>query len=449
MSTNLRLLTCLGTVVLAVWGSTLPAAAAPAPKPNIIFILGDDYGTGELGCYGADNYKTPNLDALARSGLRYTHAYTAPLCGPSRALILTGRYAFRTGAVNQDQTGLFTPAAETMLPKVLKPAGYVTAAIGKWGQLPLGPAEFGFDDYLKFKGSGVYWNTQDKGKEYVVNGATRPLRDKEYLPDVMHQHLTDFITQHRDQPFYVYYSLSHVHAEILPTPDSAPDSKDVYADNIAYMDKLIGKLLAELDRLKLREKTLIVFMGDNGTANGRAARATIGGRPLAGAKGSMLEGGGLVPLIANWPGVTPAGKVTQDFVDASDLLPTFAELAGAKLSEKTILDGRSFAPQLRGEKGQPREWIFNQLAKMWYVREAGWKLNQAGELFDMSDAPFAEKLVAADTQDSTAVAARKRLQAALDRLNPAGGVQDEGDGTGRHANKKPKKGRASTAAPGS
>jgi arylsulfatase A len=441
MRTNIHLHTHLVASALLLT-SPIPLRAADAPpprKPNIIFILGDDYGTGEVSCYGADNYKTPNLDALARSGLRYTHAYTASLCGPSRAMILTGRYAFRTGAVNQDQTGLFTPAAETMTPKVLKPAGYVSSAIGKWGQLPLGPAEFGFDDYLKFQGSGVYWNTQDKGKTYVVNGERRNLRDKEYLPDLMHQHLINFITKHRDQPFYIYYSLSHVHAEILPTPDSAPDSKDVYADNIAYMDKLIGKLVAELDRLKLREKTLLVFMGDNGTANPRAPRATIGGRRLSGAKGSMLEGGGLVPLIANWPGVTPAGKITQDFVDAADLLPTFAELAGAKLPEKTIIDGRSFAAQLRGEQGQPRDWIYNQLAKMWYVRTSGWKLTQAGELFDMSDAPFAEKLVAADTQDPTTIAVRKRLQAAIDQLNPAGGIQDEGDGTGRHANKKPKK----------
>lgn len=417
--------------------------AATTSKPNIIFILADDYGVGEAGCYGADNYKTPNIDALAKSGMRYTHGYTAALCGPSRALIMTGRYAFRTGAVNQDQTGLFTPAAETMMPKVLKPAGYVTSMIGKWGQLPPGPAEFGFDDYLKFKGSGTYWNTQDKGKTYELNGKNVQLRDKEYLPDVMHRHLVEFITKHRDDPFYIYYSMSHVHGEILPTPDSAPGSIEgsgqVYADNVTYMDKLVGKLTTELDRLKLREKTLIVFLGDNGTANGRADRATIGGRRLAGAKGSMLEGGGLVPMIISWPGTTPAGKIATDVVDSTDFFPTFAELAGAKLPEKTIIDGHSIAPQLRGENGRPREWIFNQLAKNWYVREAGWKLNELGELFNMSDAPFTEKLVAADTKDAAAIAARKRLQAALDQLNPAGGILDQGDGTGRHAGKKEKK----------
>jgi arylsulfatase A len=420
--------------LLVATASVLVAAAAPTPaKPNIIFILADDYGIGEVGCYGSDNYKTPNIDALARGGTRYTHGYTISLCGPSRAQILTGRYGFRTGGSNQDAVGEISPAKETLIPSVLKPAGYVTTMIGKWSQFSRQPSDFGFDDYLRYAGSGAYWNTQERVKTYVVNGETRPLRDKEYMPDLMHRHLIDFITKHRDRPFYVHYSLSHTHSDILPTPDSAPDSKDHYTDNVVYMDKLVGKLMAELDRLKLREKTLVIFFGDNGTTGGRSDRATIGGRRLAGAKGSMLDGGGRVPMIVSWPGVNPAGRVSADLVDSSDFLPTFAALAGAKLPENTVIDGRSFAAQLRGEKGEPRPWVFHQLARNWYVREAGWKLNQAGELFDMSDAPFAEKLVAAGTKDVAAVAARKRLQAALDQLNPAGGIPDTGDESGRHA----------------
>ncbi len=426
--------------LLFVSASAVDATGVTAPaKPNIIFILADDYGIGEVGCYGADNYKTPNIDALARSGTRYTHGYTISLCGPSRAMILTGRYGFRTGGSNQDAVGQISPNKEKLIPSVLKPAGYVTTMIGKWSQFSQQPSDFGFDDYLRYAGSGAYWNTQEKVKTYVVNGETRPLRDKEYMPDLMHRHLIDFITKHRDRPFYAHYSLSHTHGEILPTPDSAPDSKDHYADNVVYMDKLVGKLMAELYRLKLRDKTLVIFFGDNGTANPRADRATIGGRPLAGAKGSMLDGGGRAPLIVSWPGVTPAGKVSADLVDSSDFLPTFAALAGAKLPANTVIDGRSFAAQVRGEKGEPRPWIFNQLARSWYVREADWKLNQAGELFDMSDAPFAEKLVAADTKNAAAVAARQRLQTALDQLNPAGGIPDTGDESGRHASNVGKK----------
>jgi len=416
----------------------VPIGVQAAERPNIIFILADDLGIGDVGCYGADHFKTPNINSLAKGGTRYTNAYTAALCGPSRAMILTGRYAFRTGATNQDATGKMKPEKETMTPKVLKSAGYVTSCVGKWGQLPLGPAEFGFDDYFKFSGSGKYWNTQTGAKNYTVNGKSVKLNDKEYLPDLMHNHVVNFITKYSEQPFYVYYSMSHIHGEILPTPDSAPNSKDHYADNITYMDKLVGKLAAELEKLKLREKTLIVFFGDNGTAQGHAKDCTIGGKRLSGEKGSILEGGGLVPMIVNWPGVTPAGQVCKDMLDSSDFLPTFAALAGAKLPEKTIIDGKSFAPQIRGEKGEPRQWAFNQLARMWYVRETGFKLNEKDELYDMSDAPFEEKLIAKDTTDAKAIAARTRLEAALKQLNPTGGILDDGDGTGRHANKKAK-----------
>ncbi len=428
--------------------ATATAAASQTPrspaKPNIVFVLADDLGIDSVGCYGADNFKTPHLDQLARGGTRYTNAYTAPLCGPSRALILTGRYAFRTGATNQDATGLMKPTVEIMTPTVLKQAGYVSAAVGKWGQLPLGPADFGFDEYLKFQGSGAYWNTQPKARTYVLNGEKKDLRDREYLPDRMHDFVVDFITRHRTKPFYVYYSLSHVHAEILPTPDSAPhgapSSGGLYDDNIRYMDKLVGKLVAELERLKLRNNTLILFVGDNGTAGGAAARSSIGGRRLSGDKGSMLEGGALVPLIANWPGKTPAGEVTPHLIDSTDFHPTFAELAGAKLPANTIVDGHSFASQLRGTSTQPtREWIFIQLARQWYVRDAKWKVDQTGALYDMSKAPFEEPLVAPESKDPAAVAARQRLHAALAKLNPAGGIRDEGDGTGRHANRQENK----------
>lgn len=405
-------------------------------KPNIIFILADDLGIDGVSCYGADQAKTPNVDKLASGGIRYTNAYTAPLCGPSRALILMGRYAFRTGGTNQDAVGQIRPESETLLPKVLKQAGYVSTMVGKWGQLPAGPAEFGFDDYLRFTGSGIYWNTQEKGKFYTVNGERKPLRDKEYLPDLMHNHLVDFMTKNQKNPFFAYYSMSHVHGEILPTPDSEPDSRNLYGDNLSYMDKLVGKLVSELDRLKLRENTMIVFFGDNGTAAGGAAQSTVRGRRLSGQKGSMLEGGSLVPMIVNWPGRTPAGRVSSDLVDSTDFLPTFADLAGVKLPASPALDGHNQAPLFLGKKAPTRQTVFIQLANQWYVRDAKWKLNQDGALFDMSGAPFTEPIVTPDTKDSTSITARARLQAALDKLNPAAGIPDQGDGTGRHSNRE-------------
>ena len=131
-------------------------------KPNIIFILADDLGIGSVSSYGADNFKTPNIDKLANSGIRFEHCYSSPLCGPSRALLMTGRYAFRTGMTSNKTGDLLKPANETMMPTVLKPAGYVTAQVGKWSQLPLEPADWGFDEYLRFQGSGKYWNTQER-----------------------------------------------------------------------------------------------------------------------------------------------------------------------------------------------------------------------------------------------------------------------------------------------
>ncbi|MEY4381594.1 MAG: hypothetical protein RJA92_974 [Bacteroidota bacterium] len=411
------------------------ALMAQTKKPNIIYILADDLGIDGLSCYGADLYKTPVIDKLAKEGIRYTNAYTAPLCGPSRALILTGRYAFRTGAVNQDMTGEMSPAVETMMPKILKQAGYTSAMIGKWGQLPLGPAEFGFDDYLRFFGSGVYISTDEKKQKYVLNGQESILKDKEYMPDLMHTHVEEFLSKHTKDPFYLYYSLVHVHGEIIATPDTKPGTtefKDLYTDNINYMDKLVGKLLKTLDSLKLRDNTLIVFMGDNGTAGQAAAIGTVNGKKIIGKKGTMQEGGSLVPLIANWPSTIKKGSVSKDLIDATDLIPTFAEIAGAPLPTNNILDGKSFAYQLKGGKGSPRDWIFTELGNDWYVRSANWKLNRAGKLFDMRNAPFEEKEVAIDDSNK---AEKDKLQNVLDSLNPAGGILDKGDGSGRHATK--------------
>lgn len=440
--TGRRAFLLLTLLLAAGFGGALPVSAAAARKPNIIFILADDLGIGNVSCYGADRFKTPHIDALAQSGVRFTHCYASPLCGPSRALLMTGRYAYRTGMTGNDSGPLLKPENETMMPKALKPAGYVTAMAGKWSQLPLQPSDWGFDEYLRFQGSGKYWNTQANNSTYTVNDKEVPLRNGEYLPDKMHEFVVNFITRHQHEPFYVYYALSHVHAEILPTPDSAPHSKDLYADNVAYMDKLVGKLITELERLNLRDTTLVLFAGDNGTAQREAARSTVHGKALSGCKGSMLECGALVPMIASWPGTTPSGQVSSSLMDLSDVFPTFAELAGARLPAGLLIDGKSYAPLLRAQPGgQSRDWIFVELGRHWYNREANWKLNEAAELYDMSGAPFEEKLVPRTTLDPTAVTARKRLQAVLDALNPAGGKVDDGDGSGRHANRNKKAGK--------
>jgi arylsulfatase A len=403
--------------------------AADAKRPNVVFIFGDDYGMDGVGCYGSDRAKTltPNLDALARSGTRFERCYSTPLCGPSRCLLMTGRYGFRTGGLTNQTAGNPSYRDEPSVAKILKQTGYATGMAGKWRQMSDSPGDWGFDEYFTDPtASGWFWK-----KSYTKNGQEVTTDSEIYYPDVASDFAVDFLRRHRDEPFYFYLSEHLIHGPILRTPDSKSgvEPRQLYDDNIAYLDKTVGKLVAELEKLGLREKTLIIFAADNGTStvgytpehDPQKTSGKIGGRAVNGHKGQLLEGGSRVPLIASWQGTMPTGRVVGDLVDFSDLLPTFVDLAGGSLPSGVKFDGRSFAPQLRGEKGNPREWIFVQLGQGWYARNDGWKLNQSGELFSMKDAPFVEAPVAADSSDPAAQSARKQLQAVLDELNPAAG----------------------------
>ncbi|HND52130.1 MAG TPA: sulfatase-like hydrolase/transferase, partial [Pirellulaceae bacterium] len=361
-----------------------------------MFILGDDYGLDGVSCYGSDRFKgkTPNLDSLAASGIRFTQCYSMPLCGPTRCTIMTGRYGFRTGGATNQSAGKASFKTEPSLARTLKEAGYATGMAGKWRQMSDTPGDWGFDDWLTDPtAGGWYWKTS-----YTKNGKLVETKDEVYCPDVCMDFTLDFLRRNREKPFYFYFSSHLIHGPILRTPDTQAEGKgDLYEENVRYLDKQVGQLVAELDKLGLREKTLIVFSADNGTARFGSATSVINGRKINGQKGTLLEGGARVPLIANWKGSTPAGRVNNDLIDFSDFFGTFAEVAGAKPPTDAKLDSRSFAAQLRGEKGTPRDWVFVQLGARWYVREQGFKLNQAGELFDMSDAPFVEKPIADDS----------------------------------------------------
>jgi arylsulfatase A len=409
-SIAVRGVTLLFAVAVVAIANAAPAADS---KPNIILILSDDVGIADVHCFGG-HYRTPNIDALAGGGTRFTYCYSTPLCGPSRCQLLTGQYPFRTGLVNNDSASAISPSREIMIPTVLKRAGYVTASVGKWGQMSLGPGQWGFDEYLVFPGSGRYWREQTKF--YTVDGEQRELAAGQYLPDIMHRFAADFIARYRNQPFFLYYPMSHIHGPIVRTPDSKPgeDEEQLYADNIEYMDNLVGRLMQELDRQHLREKTLVIFTGDNGTAKFGIDQATVNGRHIFGAKGALNEGGSRVPLIVNWPGVTPKGKVNKDLIDFSDFFVTFAEVAGARLPKGVPLDGHSFAAQVHGEEGSPRKWLYVELNGRSYARNAGYKLTSSGQLFDMSQAPFEEIPVAPKTKDAAVIAAREQLQRVLD-----------------------------------
>ena len=428
-----HILSLLTPLLLAPLPALNAADALKPTKPNIIFILADDYGIPGVGCYGG-TFKTPNLDSLAAGGVRFERCYSAPLCAPSRALCMFGRYAFRTGVLDNGCGAAAKPDKEVCIAKILKQAGYATAFAGKWSQLSyLETAEegraWGWDEFLR-------WD-KSKGERYWKpalnkNGQPVPVTDTSYAPDMFHEFVVDFIKRHRDGPFFVYYPTTLIHGPILATPDSKEGGREkvkgsrkgkdngenpLYTDNISYLDKTVGKLVAALDEMNLREKTLIVFTGDNGSV----PVGTINGRPVDGHKSQVNEGGSRVPLIANWKGTAPVGRVLKDLVGFSDFYATFTELAGAKLPDGVTMDSQSFAPQLRGEKGTPREWTYVQLGAKWYARNDGWKLTESGQLFDMSDAPFVQKPVSASAQNTEAKSAREQLQGVLDQLSPAGG----------------------------
>lgn len=392
-------------------------------KPNIVLILADDLGAECLGSYGCTSYKTPNLDALARSGLRFENCYCTPLCSPSRVQLMTGRYGFRTGwtqLIESDGDEYFDPKKEKTFGSMLQAAGYATGIAGKWqlchfDKHPDHLRECGFEEHCMWtwqwdgKRSSRYWDPSIWQNGKLLSGT-----DGKFGPDLFSDFACDYIRRHKDQPFFFYYPMALVHIPFTSTPDSkdrkAKDQK-VFPDMIAYMDKMVGKVMATLDECKLRENTIVIFTGDNGTTKGVPTQ--VGDRTVIGGKGTMLDTGSHVPLIVSWPGTTPAGKTLDHMVDFSDVVPTLCELTGAKLPGATI-DGRSFAEQIRGRTGTPRDWIFVQLGKKRFVRDQRWKLHQDRQLFDLKEDPEEKAPVATDSAE--AAAARKRLEEALAKL---------------------------------
>ena len=411
------------------------ATAAPK-RPNIVLIMADDLGAECLQSYGSTSYKTPHLDALAASGIRFETCYSTPLCSPTRVQLMTGRYGFRTGwtqligrgsGADDDRKEYFDFTKERTFGHMLREAGYATAMAGKWQlaefqQHPDHVRQSGFDEYSCWmwlwdgKKTDRYWKP-------VIwqNGSKREDVADRYGEDVFVEFLVDFMRRHREKPFFVYYPMTLVHDPFLPTPDSdaainkMKNAPKNFADMVAYMDKVVGRLASALDELKLRENTLILFTGDNGTPKQITSR--VGDLEIRGGKGQVAHVGSHVPLIANWKGTAPAGKVCTDLVDLSDVFPTLAELAGVELPRRPVIDGRSFAPQLRGQAGQPRDWIFSQLGNRRLAREQRYLLHDDGRLFDIPNDPLETKDLG-DSADPEIVAAKKRLQAALDRLKP-------------------------------
>lgn len=391
--------------VTAVWAllvcvCLISSGLAAERPPNVVVIVADDLGLEGVQSYGGLSYKTPNIDALAAQGIRFTHCFSNPLCSPSRAQLLTGRYPFRNGITRviyqpENHREFLDPTQETSFATLLKKAGYATAIAGKWQVSFLHERDtlnaHGFDEYQM-------WQIFHEGKK-TSRYADPTMRQNgkvlqaelqgKYGPDVNVAFLIDFMRRHKDEPFLVYYTALLPHYPWEPTPDSEVplqaaegDGNPKYMpDMVAYLDKQVGQLVAALEELKLRDNTLVLFVADNGTDRRITSRWTNGmvTRNVPGGKGTMTDAGTRVPLIANWPGVIAAGKVNDDLVDLSDLLPTLVELTGASLPAKPI-DGRSFLPQLRGEPGNPRSWIHVQDKQQRYLRNRDYILTWQGQL---------------------------------------------------------------------
>ncbi|MCB1229465.1 MAG: sulfatase-like hydrolase/transferase [Verrucomicrobiae bacterium] len=399
----------LSSAFVLLFVCALSSVGAIPEKPNILMIFADDVGREVLECYGGSSYRTPNINALSEGGMKFTHAYAMPVCHPSRITLLTGQYPARLG--NPAWGDFPKQAADRTIAATLKKAGYTTAIAGKW-QLALlkknpdHPKEVGFDRFSVFG-----WHEGPRYHDPMIyqDGEVREDTKGKYGPDLYSQYLIDFMKESRDSgtPFFALYSMALCHDVTDDIGHPVPFYKDgkwmSYPEMAASMDEMVGRMTKALDELGLRENTLVIFTTDNGTAaatyitvapDGKFVRepnySEFEGEQIRGGKGTFVDWGTRVPLIANLPGVIEGGQVTEDLVDLSDYLPTFAEVAGAPLPEEVKLDGHSFAGRLFRDETNDREWAYVELKGKFFAKTRDYKLYGNGNFFDLTKDPLEE-----------------------------------------------------------
>lgn len=413
-----------------------------ADKPtNVVLIMADDIGFECFSSYGSKEYSTPRLDALALQGIRFSNCHSTPLCTPSRVNLMTGK----SNVFNYVDFGVF-PRGEPTFAHHFKKSGYRTAVAGKW-QLQgkddgISPTEAGFDTYC-------VWNTPlTSGERYwnpslERNGELMILPEDSYGPDVMADFMIDFIRKNKNGPFLAYYPMILVHNPFPPTPHSAnlkvKDQKKNFIDMVNYMDFLVGRIVDVLDELSIRENTLIVFTGDNGTNH--VLSSEFMGEQIQGGKGFTHDYGTHVPLIVNWPGKIPPGQVDEDLIAFSDFFPTISQAAGLKPKAIADGDGWSFWPQCIGEEGTKRKWIygyyfprpyskkFDDMYNHWevrYARDQRYKIYGNGDLYDTRHDVLEKEIIDPSMQDQDAERARNKLQKVLDSYPNSGANIDYG-----------------------
>lgn len=396
-------------------GAMLPAARR---MPNIVLILADDLGYGEMGCQGNAQIPTPHIDSIARGGVRFTQGYvTAPFCCPSRAGLMTGRYQTRFGhelnAIGRlnAQPGIGLPLAERTIGDHMKDLGYATACFGKWhlgGTPPFHPQKRGFDEFFGFLHEGHFYvpppyrgmNSRFRVSEPpyddvnpILRG-TEPAEENEYLTHAITREALSFIDRNAARPFFLYLPYNAVHSPMQsPTAyvrkfnSIADEHRQLFAGMLSALDDGVGAVLGALRKRDLEQDTLIIFLSDNG---GPTAELTSSNLPLRGGKGQMYEGGIRVPFLMQWKGKIAPGQVLADPVMATDLLPTAVAAAGGRRPER--VDGVDLLPLAAGRRKDPGErTLYWRMGRNAALRRGKWKLvrqsgpNAAGAAFELYD----------------------------------------------------------------
>lgn len=363
-------------VAIIFAGKSTPLAAAE--RPNVIVILADDLGYGDLGCYGHPKFKTPHLDRMAAEGARLTHFNTpAPFCAPTRASLMTGRYPFRSGMTQNpapdggpkaDEVAL--APSEVTLAQILKQSGYATSIVGKWhlGHKPESlPTRRGFDEYFGIPYSNdmrpVQLVERDTVVEYPLVQATLTKRYTERA--------LSFIERNRERPFFLYFAHAMPHKPLAASEEFYRKSgAGLYGDVIVELDASVGQVFSKLKELSLDEKTLVIFTSDNGPWYGGSS----GG--LRGMKATSYEGGYRVPCIARWPGRIPKGHVSHQPAVMMDLFATTLKAVGIEATADRVIDGRDILPLFTSDAKSPHEFVLgHQGDKIATIRDARWKLH--------------------------------------------------------------------------
>lgn len=420
---------CVLCIVHLLSSHLLGESLSKASRPNIVLVMADDFGYECVSANGGESYKTPNLDRLAANGVRFEHCHVQPLCTPTRVQLMTGRYNVR----NYLNFGTL-PRNEVTFAQLLKQSGYATGICGKWqlGKEVDSPKHFGFDEALLWQHTRRPARYANPGLEHNGKEIDYPLGS--YGPKLINDFAIDFASRHKDHPFFLYYPMMLTHGPYQPTPDSdqwdpttqgekEKDNKGNFADMVEYMDKMVGRLDAKLAELGIRDNTLFIFIGDNGT--GKTITSRFRGADLSGGKGTTTHLGTHVPLIVSWPGFAKNGRVLNDLISSVDVLPTLCDAAQVKINHVT--DGVSFLPQLLGNPNTPRESLYCwysprqklDLSVKEYAFNREFKLYRTGEFYRIDSDPLEVIPMEANKLDREALAAKQSLQRTLDQFTEA------------------------------